>query len=56
MADKVVEITEVRIASCTSVSDGLKFYTKALLKSYGKWVAFPKTGKRDAQVIKAKAG
>ncbi|MDF0590682.1 hypothetical protein P0O15_05775, partial [Methanotrichaceae archaeon Mx] len=52
------------------VSDGLKFYTRALLKSYGKLVAFPKTGRRGrprkpklvpdadlryAQVIKFKA-
>ncbi|MDF0591920.1 hypothetical protein [Candidatus Methanocrinis natronophilus] len=52
------------------VSDGLKFYTRALLKSYGKVVAFPKTGRRGrprkpklvpdadlryAQVIKYKA-
>jgi len=49
----------------------LKFYTKALLKSYGRLVAFPKTGKRGrprkpklviddrlrcAQVIKSEAG
>ena len=72
MADKVVETTKKRIASVPLfLSDGLKFYTKALLKSYGKWVAFPKTGKRGrpkmpklvldaglryAQVIKFKAG
>jgi len=37
MADKVVETTKKRIASVPLfVSDGLKFYTKALLKSYGK--------------------
>ena len=72
MADKVVETTKKRIASMPLfVSDGLKFYTKALLKSYGKWVTFPKTRRRGrprktklvldadlryAQVIKSKAG
>lgn len=71
IADKVVETTKKRIASMPLfVSDGLKFYAKALLKSYGKWVAFPKTKKRGrprmpklvpdidlryAQVIKFKA-
>jgi IS1 family transposase len=36
MADKVEETTKKRIASVPLfVSDGLKFYTKALLKSYG---------------------
>jgi hypothetical protein len=53
------------------VFEGLRFYTRALLKSYGKLVAFPKTGRRGrprkpklvhdsdlryAQVIKVKAG
>lgn len=28
------------------VTDGLKFYAKALLKKYGNWVEFPKTAKR----------
>ena len=72
MADKVVETTKKRIASVPLfVSDGLKFYTNALLKSYGKWVAFPKTRMRGrpripklvldsdlryAQVVKFKAG
>ena len=72
VADKVVETTKKRISSAPLfVSDGLKFYNKALLKSYGKLVAFPKTGRRGrprkpklvpdadlryAQVIKFKEG
>jgi len=28
------------------ITDGLKFYAEALLKKYGKWVKFPRTGKR----------
>ena len=28
------------------VTDGLKFYAEALLKKYGEWVEFPRTGKR----------
>jgi IS1 family transposase len=72
MADKVVETTKKRIVSVPLfVSDGLKFYTKALLKSYGNLVTFPKTRRRGrprmpklvldadlryAQVIKSKAG
>lgn len=71
IADKVVETTKKRIGSMPLfVSDGLKFYTKALLKSYGKWVTFPKTRNRGrprmpklvpdtdlryAQVVKFKA-
>ncbi len=28
------------------VSDGLKLYTKAILKMYGQWTEYPRTGKR----------
>lgn len=28
------------------VTDGLKLYAEALLKKYGEWIEFPKTGKR----------
>jgi hypothetical protein len=53
------------------VTDGLKFYAESLLKKYGEWVEFPKTGKRGrpkkpaivpdndlkyAQVVKNKQG
>jgi len=45
MADKVVDITKERLASMPLlVTDGLKFYTKALLKHYSKLVIFPPTG------------
>jgi len=46
MADKVVDITKERLASMPLlVTDGFKFYTKALLKHYSKLVTFPPTGK-----------
>ena len=45
-ADKVVDITKERLASMPLlVTDGLKFYTKALLKHYSKLATFPPTGK-----------
>ncbi len=47
MADKIVAMTSRRLGSMPLfVTDGLKFYTKALLKQYGKLVEFPPTGKR----------
>jgi len=73
VADELVELT----AKCISeskplfVSDGLKFYTKALLNEFGKIEEFPRNGKRGrprnpnsvplddleyAQVIKKRKG
>lgn len=47
MADKIVAMTRIRLGSMPLfVTDGLKFYTKALLKQYGQLVEFPPTGKR----------
>ena len=47
MANKVVGVTKERLASLPLfVTDGRKFYTKTLLKSYGRMVTFPPTGKR----------
>jgi len=48
VADELLELT----AKCLSesrplfVSDGLKFYTKALLKKFGEIEEFPRTGKK----------
>ncbi|MDF0591053.1 hypothetical protein [Candidatus Methanocrinis natronophilus] len=51
MADKVVGITKERLASRPLfVTDGLKQYTKSLLKHYGK------LGLKYAQVIKFRQG
>jgi IS1 family transposase len=47
MADDIVRKTIGRISgSPLYVTDGLKFYTKALLKNCGSWMNFPRTGKR----------
>jgi IS1 family transposase len=47
MADKVVGIAKKRLASMPLfVTDGLKFYIKALLKHYSELVTFPPTGKK----------
>ena len=47
MADRIIEKTAERISSKPLfVSDGLRFYTKALLKRYSQLVEFEPTGKR----------
>jgi IS1 family transposase len=47
MADRIIERTAKRISSKPLfVSDGLRFYTKALLKRYSYFVEFEPTGKR----------
>ena len=48
VADELVEVTDKRLSEPKPlfVTDGLKFYAGALLKKYGKWIEFPKTGKR----------
>ena len=73
VADEFVNITDKRLSTLKPlfVTDGLKFYTEALLKKYGDLVEFSKTGKRGrprkpaivpnenlkyAQVIKNKLG
>ena len=75
VADELIKETDKHL--CDSglkplfVTDGLKFYTQAFLKKYGKWVEFPKIAKRGrpkkptilpdkdlkyAQVVKKKQG
>ena len=73
VADELVESTAKRLSESMPlfVSDGLKFYEKALLKQFGKIEEFPRTGKRGrprkpkrvppddlkfAQVIKKRKG
>jgi IS1 family transposase len=52
MADWIIEKTAERISTKPLfVSDGLKFYTKALLKKYSKLVEFTPTGKRGRPQI-----
>jgi IS1 family transposase len=47
MANKIVSKTANRLASIPLfVTDGLKFYTKAMLKVFGKVTGFAPTGKR----------
>ena len=73
VADELVESTAKRLSESMPlfVSDGLKFYEKALLKEFGEIEEFPRTGKRGrpkkpkrvppddlkfAQVIKKRKG
>ena len=48
VADRLVELTDncLSISKPMFISDGLRFYPEALLKKYGIWKEFPKTGKR----------
>ena len=73
VADELIKATDKHLSGSKPlfVTDGLKLYAEALLKKYGKWVEFPKTGKRGrpkkpaivpdkelkyAQVVKNKEG
>ena len=48
VADELIDATDKHLSGLKPlfVTDGLKFYAEALLKKYGKWVEFPRTGKR----------
>jgi IS1 family transposase len=48
VADELIEGTDKRLSDSKPifVTDGLKFYSEALLKKYGEWMEFPRTGKR----------
>lgn len=48
VADELIEATDKYLSDSKPlfITDGLKFYAKALLKKYGEWIEFPKTGKR----------
>ena len=48
VADELIKVTDKHLSDSKPlfVTDGLKFYAEALLKKYGEWVEFPKTGKR----------
>ncbi|MDY0387720.1 MAG: hypothetical protein RBT65_11495 [Methanolobus sp.] len=48
VANRLVELTDKCLSGLKPlfVSDGLRFYSEALLQKYGKWVGFPRTGKR----------
>ena len=73
VADELLKLTSKRLSESKPlfVSDGLKFYTKALLNEFGEIEEFPRTGKRGrprnqkiippydleyAQVIKKRKG
>jgi IS1 family transposase len=73
VANELIKVTDKHLSDSKPlfVTDGLKFYTESLLKKYGEWVEFPKTGKRGrpkkpaiipdrdlkyAQVVKNKNG
>jgi IS1 family transposase len=48
VADELVEVTDKHLSESKPlfVTDGLKFYARALLKKYGNLIEFPKTEKR----------
>lgn len=48
VANELIKVTDNHLSDSKPlfVTDGLKFYTESLLKKYGEWVEFPKTGKR----------
>lgn len=48
VANRLVELTDKCLSGLKPlfISDGLRFYSEALLQKYGKWVGFPRTGKR----------
>ncbi len=47
VADKIIDDTAQRLSSKPLfVTDGLKFYTKALLRCFGQSMEYPSTGKR----------
>jgi IS1 family transposase len=48
VADELIDITDKHLSDSKPffVTDGLKFYAKTLLKKYGEWVEFPRTGKK----------
>jgi len=47
IADRMVRLVKKRLSGIPLyVSDGLKFYTRAILKAYGQPTIFPRTGQR----------
>ena len=47
MANKIIDDTAKRLDTMPLfVTDGLRFYTKALLRHFGQLMEFPSTGKR----------
>jgi len=47
MAREIVTKTAEKLASIPLfVTDGLRFYARALLEQYGQWIKYPATGKR----------
>jgi hypothetical protein len=43
----LIEVTDKHLPDSKPLAaDGLKFCAEALLKKYGEWMNFPKTGKR----------
>jgi IS1 family transposase len=48
VADELIEVTDKHLSDLKPlfITDGLKFYAEALLKKYGEWMEFPRTGKR----------
>jgi len=48
VAEELIKTTDKHLSDSKLlfVTDGLKLYAESLLKKYGKWVEFPKTGKR----------
>ena len=47
MAREIVTKTAEKLASIPLfVTDGLRFYARALLEQYGQWIKYPAIGKR----------
>ena len=48
VADELIEAADKHLSDSKPLftTDGLEFYAQALLKKYGEWMEFPRTGKR----------
>ena len=48
LADELIEVTDKHLSDSKPlfITYDLKFYAEALLKKYGEWMEFPRTGKR----------
>jgi IS1 family transposase len=48
VSDELIEVTDKHLSDSKPlfITDGLKFYVEALLKKYGEWMFFPRTGKK----------
>jgi transposase-like protein len=46
-ADRIVAKVKARVSGTPFfVSDGLRLYTRAILRAFGRWTDYPRTGRR----------